>query len=70
MKISQKLLITFITLLIIPVSILAILSGMQIILLSEENSNDSAKALKTDSLEQLQRMAQDEGTFVNETFKQ
>ncbi|WP_455143372.1 tetratricopeptide repeat protein [Candidatus Hodarchaeum mangrovi] len=70
MKISQKLLITFITLLIIPVSILAILSGIQIILLSEENSNDSAKALKTDSLEQLQRMVQDEGIFVNETFKQ
>ncbi len=58
------------TLLVVPVIFLALLSGTQILLLSQENSQDSSDALRADSIANLERIASDEALFIDETFKQ
>jgi tetratricopeptide (TPR) repeat protein len=62
--------IAFLLLLILPVTFLAGLNTVEIVITSDSNANDSANALKEEELANLDRLAADEGVFIEETFQQ
>ncbi|MFX1517588.1 MAG: tetratricopeptide repeat protein [Promethearchaeota archaeon] len=70
MNLRNKILITFMLMLVTPVLLLAIINGLEILLLSDANARDSSEALTNDQLENLARVSSDEAVFIDETFKQ
>lgn len=70
LTIKNRIMISFVALLTIPVILLAVLSTGQIFVLSDSNAKDSSKALKTEELTNLDRLANDQASYIEETFKQ
>ncbi|UCE12804.1 MAG: tetratricopeptide repeat protein [Candidatus Heimdallarchaeota archaeon] len=70
MNLRNRILITFLLLLTTPVLILAVVNGVELLILSDANARDSSEALTNDQLENLARVSYDEAVFIDETFNQ
>ncbi|MHA1629628.1 MAG: tetratricopeptide repeat protein [Candidatus Heimdallarchaeota archaeon] len=70
MRIREKIMVTFIILLITPPVIMISVSSIRISRISKNNASDSAEALLSEELEHLQRLATDESQKINELFSQ
>ena len=70
MRIRERIMVTFIILLIVPPVIMITVSSTRISLLSRDNAEDSSAALLTEELEHLDRLAADEAQKINELFDQ
>ncbi|NHJ84669.1 MAG: tetratricopeptide repeat protein [Asgard group archaeon] len=70
MRIRERIMVTFIILLILPPIVMITASSVRISQLSKENAEDSSAALLTEELEHLQRLSSDESQKINEFFDQ
>ncbi|MFW9997760.1 MAG: tetratricopeptide repeat protein [Candidatus Odinarchaeota archaeon] len=70
LTIRKRILLAFLLLLIIPVTFLAGLNTAEIVITSDINAKESGKALVEEELANLDRLAADEGAFIEETFQQ
>ncbi|HUU77040.1 MAG TPA: tetratricopeptide repeat protein [candidate division Zixibacteria bacterium] len=70
MRIRERIMVTFIILLIVPPIVMITVSSTRISLLSRDNADDSSAALLTEELEHLERLSADEAQKINELFDQ
>ena len=70
MRIRQRIMVTFIVLLILPPVIMISVSSIRISRISNQNAEDSSEALLTEELEHLQRLSSDESQKIDELFNQ
>jgi len=70
LRIREKIMVTFIILLITPPVIMISVSSIRISRISKNNANDSADALLSEELEHLQRLSTDESQKIDELFSQ
>jgi Mg-chelatase subunit ChlD len=70
LRIRERIMVTFIVLLIVPPVIMITVSSIRISRVSRDNTNDSSDALLTEELAHLQRLSLDESQKINELFNQ
>ncbi len=70
MRIRERIMVTFIVLLIVPPVVMITVSSVRISRVSRDNTNDSSDALLTEELAHLQRLSTDESQKINELFDQ
>lgn len=70
MRIRERIMVTFIILLIVPPIVMITVSSVRISRVSRDNTNDSSDALLTEELAHLQRLSSDESQKINELFDQ
>ncbi len=70
MRVRERIMVTFIVLLILPPIIMITVSSVRISQISRENATDSSVALLAEELEHLQRLSSDESQKINELFDQ
>ncbi|MBK5112180.1 MAG: tetratricopeptide repeat protein [Candidatus Heimdallarchaeota archaeon] len=70
MRIRERIMVTFIVLLIVPPVIMITVSSVRISRVSRDNTNDSSDALLTEELAHLQRLSSDESQKINELLDQ
>ena len=69
MKISKRIVITFIVVALIPILVISTLSILAINNVSNSNATDAAGELKAEELSNLERLANDTGLFIEERWK-
>lgn len=69
MRISKRIVITFVTVALIPILVISTLSILAINDLSNANASDAAGELKTEELANLMRLANDTSLFIEERWK-
>lgn len=70
MRIRERIMVTFIVLLILPPVVMISVSSIRISSISNANAEDTSKALLAEELENLQRLSGDESQKINELFDQ
>jgi len=70
LRIRERIMVTFIILLIVPPIVMITVSSVRISRVSRDNANDSSDALLTEELSHLQRLSSDESQKINELFDQ
>jgi len=70
LRIRERIMVTFIILLIVPPIVMITVSSVRISMVSRDNANDSSDALLTEELEHLLRLSSDESQKINELFDQ
>jgi hypothetical protein len=69
MRISKRIVITFVTVALIPILVISSLSILAINDLSNANASDAAGELKTEELANLMRLANDTSLFIEERWQ-
>ena len=69
MEISKRIVVTFVTVALIPILVIASLSILAIVDVSNANAADAAEELKAEELENLMRLSSDTGLFVEERWQ-
>jgi len=70
LRIRERIMVTFIVLLILPPVVMISVSSIRISRISKDNANDSSNALLVEELESLQRLSSDESLKIDELFGQ
>ncbi|NHK30649.1 MAG: tetratricopeptide repeat protein [Asgard group archaeon] len=70
MRIRERIMVTFIILLILPPIIMITVSSVRIGMISNDNADDSSEALLAEEIEHLQRVSSDESQKIDELFDQ
>ena len=70
MRIRERIMVTFIVLLIVHPVVMITVSSVRISRVSRDNTNDSSDALLTEEKEHLLRLSSDESQKINELFDQ
>ncbi|MFW9800266.1 MAG: tetratricopeptide repeat protein [Candidatus Thorarchaeota archaeon] len=70
MEISKRIVITFVTVALIPILVIAALSATTVFNVSNENAGDASDALKAEELANLLRVSQDTAAFIEERMQQ
>ncbi|NHJ47724.1 MAG: tetratricopeptide repeat protein [Asgard group archaeon] len=70
MRIRERIMVTFIVLLILPPIVMITVSSVRLGRLTEQNADDSSEALLNEEIEHLQRMSSDESQKIDELFEQ
>jgi len=70
LRIREKIMVTFIVLLVLPPIIMMTVSSARLSIMSNQNAEDSSEALLTEELEHLNRTSSDEAQKINELFDQ
>jgi len=69
MEISKRIVVTFVTVALIPILVIASLSVFAIIDVSNANAGDAAEELKAEELANLMRLSNDTGLFIEERWQ-
>ncbi|MFW9982353.1 MAG: cache domain-containing protein [Candidatus Thorarchaeota archaeon] len=69
MEISKRIVVTFVTVALIPIIVIASLSIFAIIDVSNANAGDAAEELKAEELANLMRLSNDTGLFIEERWQ-
>ncbi|MFX1482307.1 MAG: cache domain-containing protein [Promethearchaeota archaeon] len=69
MEISKRIVVTFVTVALIPIIVIASLSIFAIIDVSNANAGDAANELKAEELANLERLSNDTGLFIEERWQ-
>ncbi|MFW9892324.1 MAG: cache domain-containing protein, partial [Candidatus Thorarchaeota archaeon] len=69
MEISKRIVVTFVTVALIPILVIASLSIFAIIDVSNANAGDAAEELKAEELANLMRLSNDTGLFIEERWQ-
>jgi len=70
LRIREKIMVTFIVLLVLPPVVMMTVSSARLTILSNQNADDSSEALLIEELDHLERIASDEAQKINELFDQ
>jgi tetratricopeptide (TPR) repeat protein len=69
LDISKRIVITFVTVALIPILVISALSVVTIFNVSNSNAADAAEELKAEELTNLQRLSNDTGLFIDERWQ-
>ena len=69
MEISKRIVVTFVTVALIPILVIASLSIIAIVDVSNANAADAAEELKAEELANLMRLSNDTGLFIEERWQ-
>ncbi|MHA2045104.1 MAG: tetratricopeptide repeat protein [Candidatus Thorarchaeota archaeon] len=69
MEISKRIVVTFVTVALIPILVISSLSVITIINVSNANAGDAAEELKAEELANLMRLSNDTGLFIEERWQ-
>jgi len=69
MDISKRIVITFVTVSLIPILFISIISANTIVNVSNENAAQAAAALENEELANLERIAGDTSLFIEERMQ-
>ena len=69
MNISKRIVVTFVTVALIPILVISSLSILAINDVSNANAADAAEELKAEELANLVRLSNDTGLFIEERWK-
>ncbi|MFX1368115.1 MAG: cache domain-containing protein [Promethearchaeota archaeon] len=70
MDISKRIVVTFVTVALIPILVIATLSAMSVFDVSNANAEDAAEALRAEELANLLRVSEDTASFIEERMQQ
>ncbi|MHA1959361.1 MAG: hypothetical protein ACW99U_03980, partial [Candidatus Thorarchaeota archaeon] len=66
MDISKRIVIVFVAVSLVPILVISAVSGLTIFGVSNDNAADSATALESEELANVQRIAGDTALFIDE----
>ncbi|MHA2362217.1 MAG: hypothetical protein ACXAB6_09890, partial [Candidatus Thorarchaeota archaeon] len=69
MDISKRIVVTFVTVSLIPILFISALSAYTIFEVSNQNASDAAEALKAEELANLERITGDTALFIEERMQ-